>query len=724
MLAPLFSRAKNSVFPSLGRLKSCRLWLRPEKNSRFLGMVLACLLALNSVQSQDYEGQTLVQSSLLSSRSAVVPGETFTVGVLLQMAPGWHTYWLYPGDAGMDTRMTWSLPPGFQSGPIEWPLPLRLVEPGDLYVYAYKGQVLLLTQLTAPADLSAESVTLAVSVDWLVCEDLCIPGSANLELTLPVATSADPTHTGLFETFETLVPSVETPPFSVAWKALKDGWQMDLSGLPAGSRPDFYPLPGDHQQVGHAEVSEGGEEGDFIIQISAEGGLAGVLVVEKVDGERHGWMVASSEVSPADALFSDPGGLAGLGFFTALLYGFLGGLILNVMPCVLPVISLKIFGFMQQAGEDPRKVFRHGLAFTAGIFVWFLVLGGVIVALQAGGQQVTWAFQFQNPWFIFFISTVVFVFALNLFGVFEVVLPGTATTKMAEVSSHGGYRGSFFQGGFATLLATPCTAPFLGPALGFAFSQPPGVILSMFGAVALGMASPYLLLSAKPGWMKYLPKPGAWMERVKQFLGFPLLATVLWLLYVLGNQKGLEAVIWTSAFLLMTGLAFWIYGQLACVARTRSGRLVATFFAMACFVAGGWWFGGAFAATEPGTVETSRGGGGIDWQEFSPQRVETLRREGTPVFVDFTADWCLTCKFNERTAINTPAVRSLMQEKGVVPVKADWTNSNPDITAALASFGRVGVPFYVLYPADGKDPVVLPELLTEGLLLDALRKAR
>ena len=244
----------------------------------------------------------------------------------------------------------------------------------------------------------------------------------------------------------------------------------------------------------------------------------------------------------------------------ALVFGFLGGFILNLMPCVLPVISLKIFGFIRQAGDHPERILRHGLAFIAGIFAWFLGLGLVILGLKAAGSEVTWAFQFQNPWFNLIIGCIVFVFALNLFGVFEIVLPGRASTALAEVSSQEGYAGSFFQGIFATLLATPCTAPFLGTALGFAFSQSPLVILAMFASVALGMSAPYFFLSAQPGWMKLLPKPGGWMERVKQFMGFPLLATLIWLLYILGNQRGLDAVIWAAAFLLCLAIACWIYG--------------------------------------------------------------------------------------------------------------------------------------------------------------------
>ncbi len=400
---------------------------------------------------------------------------------------------------------------------------------------------------------------------------------------------------------------------------------------------------------------------------------------------------------------------------SALAFGFLGGLILNLMPCVLPVISLKIFGFVRQAGSDPKKILAHGFAFAAGIFAWFLGLGLLIVALKAAGSQVTWAFQFQNPWFNLVIGCVVFVFALNLFGVFEIILPGRASRTLDDASGGEGYGGSFFQGVFATLLATPCTAPFLGSALGYAFSQPAPVILAMFASVALGMSAPYLLLSAKPGWMKILPKPGVWMERVKQFMGFPLIATIIWLFFVIGNQKGLEAVVWALCFLLCLALACWIYGAFCGPLSSGKSRAVSLLLIVVIVGFGGWYFlGQKFALARLG----------IALQPFSQKALDDLLAEGKPVFLDFTADWCISCKYNEKTAIDTPAVREALEKGGFVFVKADWTNANPEITAVLAKFGRVGVPFYLVYPAGQPDaPLILPEILTQGIVLEALAKA-
>ena len=665
-------------------------------------------------------------ASLVSDTAGIVPGKPFEVGVLLEMAPRWHTYWEYPGDAGLPTALAWTLPEGFVAGPIQWPLPDRVIEPGEIEVYAYKDKVLLLTAIVPPAKIAEKTVTLRAKVDWLVCEEICIPGSADLELSLPVTDEATEANAELFSAFRKLLPAATPAPYQLKWTRNGNLLELSVNGLKDAKAVDLFPLPAKGEQIGHPQ---GGpiQNGAATIKFENPGDLRGVLVVETKSG-RQGWLVSSSEQlvsreppisSKASAQSTNQPGL-----WQALIFGFLGGFILNLMPCVLPVISLKIFGFIRQAGDHPERIFRHGLAFIAGIFAWFLGLGLVILGLKSTGSEVTWAFQFQNPWFNLIIGCIVFVFALNLFGVFEIVLPGRASTALAEASSQEGYAGSFFQGIFATLLATPCTAPFLGTALGFAFSQSSLVILLMFASVAFGMSAPYFLLSARPGWMKLLPKPGEWMERVKQFMGFPLLATLIWLLYILGNQRGLEAVIWAAAFLLCLALACWIYGAFCgplSSAKTRVVSLAA--IVLIVFGGAGFFLTERFArSTMPGTA--SRSSDGIAWRPFSQKALDDLLGAGEPVFVDFTADWCISCKFNERTAIDVPAVREAFSKSGIVPMKADWTNANPEITAALKKFGRVGVPFYVLYPRGGSDqPIILPEILTQSIVLEALSKA-
>ncbi|HEY5705385.1 MAG TPA: thioredoxin family protein [Terrimicrobiaceae bacterium] len=690
-----------------------------------LRWILLPLLAI-AAHAQVYQGKTLVTASLVADTTGVVPGKPFEVGVLLEMAPRWHTYWEYPGDAGLPTSITWTLPEGFAGGPIQWPLADRVIEPGEIEVYAYKDKVLLITAIAPPSEIAEKAVTLRAKVDWLVCEEICIPGSANLELSLPVVGQATEANAELFSTFRRLLPAATPPPYQLEWTRNGNLLALSVNGLKDVKAVDLFPLPAKGEQVGHPKVSPI-QNGAATITFENPGDLRGVLVVETADG-RQGWLVSSTERLARDQAIPLKGSVPSAnrtGLWQALVFGFVGGFILNLMPCVLPVISLKIFGFIRQAGDHPERILRHGLAFIAGIFAWFLGLGLVILGLKLAGSEVTWAFQFQNPWFNLIIGCIVFVFALNLFGVFEIVLPGHASMALAEASSHEGYAGSFFQGIFATLLATPCTAPFLGTALGFAFSQSPPVILAMFASVALGMSAPYFLLSAKPGWMKLLPKPGAWMERVKQFMGFPLLATLIWLLYILGNQRGLEAVIWAAAFLLCLAIACWIYGAF-CGPLSSGKTRVVSLAAIVLVVFGGarFFLSARFAhSTLPGTA--SRAAESIAWKPFSQKALDDLLKAGKPVFVDFTADWCISCKFNERTAIDVPAVREAFARDGIVPMKADWTNANPEITAALKKFGRVGVPFYVLYPSGKSDqPIILPEILTVNIVLDALSKAR
>ncbi len=687
---------------------------------RILVLIWLLLGGVGSAGAQVYKGETLVESTLVADTTAVEPGKPFRVGLVLKMAPKWHTYWQYSGDAGIPTKIEWTLPEGFGAGPIDWPLPEGILEAGDIQVYAYGDEVMLISTIQPAANIGQDSVTLSAAASWLVCEEICIPGGAEVALDLPVAAEAEPANAELFERWTAQLPSAEAPPFPIDWSRSGDDLVGRVQSEEGIETVDFYPLPTAEQIVGHAEVSETGD--GFEIRIAAEGDLRGVLVANGVDG-RRGWLVvADSDGGEISAAVSPAGGNS---LWQALLFGMLGGLILNLMPCVLPVISLKIFGFMQQAGEEPRKILAHGLAFSAGIFAWFMGLGIVVAAIKSGGGEVTWAFQFQNPIFNLVISAIVFVFALNLMGVFEVTLPGAATGAMGGLAGREGLGGSFFQGVFATLLATPCTGPFLGGALGFAFSQSPPVILAMFAAVAFGMALPYLALSARPGWMKFLPKPGAWMERLKQFMAFPLLATLLWLLFIIGQQMGVGSVIWVGAFLLCLALACWIYGAFCGPMSRGSSRWIALGCVVIVAVAGGWLtLSTAFAgAKDPADRGTANAEGGVPWQPYSAELVDSLIADGKSVFIDFTADWCLTCKFNERTAIDRPAVIAEIERLGIVPVKADWTNANPEITAALDEFGRVGVPFYVIYPAgDAENPITLPEFLTEGIVLDALAK--
>lgn len=695
---------------------------RPLPNALFAFALFVGLA--QSGRGQTYEGRELVRAELMAEATAIVPGEPIMVGVLLRMAPHWHTYWKFPGDAGLPTEIKWDLPPDWKVGEIQWPIPLKLKEPGDIHVYGYHDEVLLMQELTPPASLTGATVKLSAQANWLVCEKICIPGGATIQLDLPVADQNAPANEELFARYRRSLPQ-DWPESNVAganWIRSGSELLLAVESAALANYPvaDFFPLPDEKVVVGHPQV-ERGTTGKITFRVPIEtqdpklSSLNGIVVFgQDANGaSRNAWRLNRSGPVAAAASVAPPNA-SGLAKF--LLFGFLGGFILNLMPCVLPVISLKIFGFIQHAGQSRGRILRSGLAFIAGIFAWFVGLALLLIVLKSLGREITWAFQFTNPYFVVFMSAVVLVFALNLFGVFEISLPQSANRGLLGWTAGEGDAGSFFQGVFATVLATPCTAPFLGTALGFAFTQPGWVILVMFLAIAAGMSSPYLLLSAQPAWLRLLPKPGAWMERVKQLMGFFLLATLLFLLSVIGAQRGVEAIIWTSCFLLVLSLACWIKGAFVVPTASATARLVSLVLVFVLVIGSGLYFGDKFKDTTIPSGEAPLAG---DWQPFTPERLQSEIDQGRTVFVDFTAAWCLTCKFNESTVLESEAVREAFERRGIVKIKADWTNADPAITKILNQFGRPGVPLYVLYPA-GKAPIVFPELLTQSMILEKL----
>jgi len=673
---------------------------------------------------QRYQGKQLVKAELLADTSTIVPGKPFTVGLLLRMAPGWHTYWKFSGDAGLPTELKWKLPPGWKIGDIQWPIPLKTIDPGDIQTYGYVDEVLLMQEVTPPPKIENSPIELGADASWLVCEKICIPGSATLQLELPISATSQPANTELFARYRRLLPQ-NWPGANVAaaeWRRAGSDLRLKVTSEALADYPalEFFPLPDQATVVGHPTIeSRNKNEIVFRIPIESSGknlsSIAGLIVFsEQPNGEdRAAWQIAVpstvSAARPAPAR----------GIFTFLLFGFLGGIILNLMPCVLPVISLKIFGFIQQAGQSRQKILRSGVAFTLGIFAWFIVLALLLIALKAAGRDVTWGgFQFTNPYFVLGLSVIVLVFALNLFGVFEISLPQSMTRGLLLTTARKDDLGSFFQGVFATVLATPCTAPFLGTALGFAFSQSAAIILAMFIAIAAGMSAPYLLLSAQPAWLRFLPKPGPWMLHVKQFMGFLLLATLLFLLYVLGAQRGLEGAIWASCFLLVISVACWMKGAFVVPTASAAKRNVVIFLMLVLVFASGIYFiGDKFHSANIASADSRLRG---DWQAFTPERLQAELEQGRTVFVDFTAAWCLTCKFNEASVLESAEVREAFQRHAIVKLKADWTNGDPVITKLLQQFGRPGVPLYVLYPGKNEEPIVFPELLTKGMVLDKL----
>lgn len=697
-----------------------------------IGPVIALLLLLLgpvAADAQMYEGRQLVKATLVADTSAVAAGKPFTVGLLLQMAPGWHTYWKFPGDAGLPTEIKWTLPAGWTAGDIQWPIPLKTDDPGDIQTYGYQDEVLLTQEITPGANVTGSQIQLIADANWLVCEKICIPGSANLKLDLPVGGPAEPRNAELFARFRSLLPKQfpDAKTATTSWSHDAKALHLSVKSTQLATYPavDFFPLPLGETVVSHPSVeSRKGDTTTFRIPIVSPGNnltsMPGLIVYAKTSNgaDRAAWQLGTSPEPTTTAAVPTTVPRDSRGLLTFLLFGFLGGFILNLMPCVLPVISLKIFGFIQQAGQSRQKIFRSGLAFTAGIFAWFITLALVLIALKSGGRDVTWGgFQFTNAYFVLGLSVIVLIFALNLFGVFEISLPQGLTRGLLASSDRQDNLGSFFQGVFATVLATPCTAPFLGTALGFAFTQSSLVILSMFVAVAAGMSAPYLLLSAQPAWLRFLPRPGPWMVHVKQFMGFLLLATLLFLLYVLGAQRGLDGAIWASCFLLVVAVVCWIKGVFVVPTASATKRAVSVVVMAALVILSGIYFiAGKFQQARLDVAQVQQG----DWQPFTPERLQAERDQGRPVFVDFTAAWCLTCKFNEKSVLENAAVREAFQRHGVVKLKADWTNGDPVITKLLQHFGRPGVPLYVLYPSKSDEPIVFPELLTKGYLLDKL----
>jgi thiol:disulfide interchange protein len=674
--------------------------------------------------AQTYQGKQLVRAELVADTNAVVPGKPFTVGLLLRMAPGWHTYWKFSGDAGLPTELKWKLPPGWKAGEIQWPIPLKTIDPGDIETYGYENEVLLMQEITPPSKLDDSSAKLSTEANWLVCEKICIPGSATLQLDLPLASTSQPANTEVFARYRRLLPQ-NLPGPDVArpnWSRVGSDLRLKVAGETLAKYPavDFFPLPEQETIVGHPAV-QSRNNNEIVFRIPLEStpkdlsSMTGLVVFAQQpnDDDRAAWQITGAQAVSATRL------APARGIFTFLLFGFVGGIILNLMPCVLPVISLKIFGFVQQAGQSRQKIFRSGIAFTIGIFAWFIALAVLLIALKGAGRDVTWGgFQFTNPYFVLVLSVVVLVFALNLFGVFEVSLPQSVTRGLLSTNERKDLLGSFFQGVFATVLATPCTAPFLGTALGFAFTQSAAIILAMFVAIAAGMSAPYLLLSAQPAWLRFLPKPGPWMLHVKQFMGFLLLATLLFLLYVLGAQRGLEGAIWASCFLLVISVACWMKGAFIVPTAPAVKRIVLLVLMLLLLIGSGVYFiGDKFQSAKIASADSQLRG---DWQPFTPERLQTELEQGRTVFVDFTAAWCLTCKFNEASVLEAQDVREAFQRHGIVKLKADWTNGDPVITKLLQQFGRPGVPLYVLYPAKNEEPIVFPEVLTKSMVLDKL----
>ena len=681
-----------------------------------------------------------VEAELVPEVTTIVPGEAFWVGLHMKIQDHWHVYWRNAGDAGLATAIDWELPEGFSAGEIQWPHPEAI--PFDEFMnFGYENEVLLLVQITPPANLAPGStVTLKANASWLVCKDVCIPENVDLELPLAIGEHV-------------AINAAWTQPFADTRAMLpitNSGWKVQAAKIDTALVFEIVPpewvsdspgnirfFPYDELVINNGAVQEvtatgNGYRLNVPLSPDREGDperISGVLVSE------NGWRGTGSEKSQEisveignslDSNFGTSAGNQEIGsIWWALLFAFVGGMILNLMPCVLPVLSLKILGFVQQAGEDSSKVFSHGMVFTLGVLVSFWVLAGALLLLRAGGEQLGWGFQLQSPSFIVVLAIFLFLFGLNLFGVFEL---GTSLMGVGQgAASRSDYLGSFVSGVTATVVATPCTAPFMGSALGFALSQPALLSMAIFTALGMGMALPYVLLASSPGLLKFVPKPGAWMDTLKQSMGFLMMATVIWLLYVLDGQVGSLGVFVALLALLVVSFGGWVLGRWGTLMRSKTTCLAAKTIA-AVLIVGSAWFaidmvGDGTASASAATKTSANAAAHAGWEPYSPELVNTLRAQGKPVFIDFTASWCLSCQVNKKVALNNAEVEAAFASKGVTRVIADWTSKDENITRALAAFGRNSVPLYVLYGAGSNEkPIVLPELLTPGLILDALAR--
>ena len=681
-----------------------------------------------------------VEAELISENATVVPGRPTTVALRLKIEDGWHTYWRNPGDSGLPTTIDWKLPSGFHAGAIEWPAP-KALEVGPLVNYGYEGTVLHLVALDVPSDAKPGSAAeLTARADWLVCKETCIPDGADLRLALPIAERAESS-------------SQWAAAFAAAREAIPKrlgGWHAEAHGMgakivlalapPAGASDPgtlrFFANTENQIEPSVRQTLDRGADGTYALTLPiahrlGDGftALAGVVTASagfangntaakaiEVNVPVTGSIVAGPKPAFDDAAgntsLAAPASVLTLG--AAVLLAFAGGLVLNLMPCVFPILSLKALSLTTPSQTDRTASRWSGVMFAVGVVLTFVALAFLLLALRAAGEQVGWGFQLQSPAVVTGLAVLFFILALNLSGVFEfrALLPGAG-----ELRFRNRYADALLSGVLAVIVASPCTAPFMGAALGYALAQPSAATVAVFVALGVGMALPFLLLSWFPGWRRILPRPGAWMTRLKQALAFPLYATVAWLIWVIGAQVDNDAVVRLLATLLIIAFALWAWRTFR--GGAARGWSFAAAAAAVCAIVVAWPLMRIDAAANVATPAAAVSRTDSGWTPYTPARVADLTNAGRAVFVDFTAAWCVTCQVNKRLVLNDAAVRDAFSRKNVALVRADWTRRDPTITRALTALGRNGVPVYVLY-RPGRDPLLLPEVLQAKVVEDAL----
>ncbi len=697
--------------------------LKPFHALAALPLTLALVLATPALAQTTAQTEE-VKAELLADRAAVAPGGTVLLGLDLTIKQGWHTYWRTPGDSGQPTSIRWTLPEGVTAGEIQWPLPDR-VEVLGIMNFGYHDHTTLLTELKIDPAAAPAAAEIKADVTWLVCADVCIPQDASFSMPLKIDPAAAGT-TPAASTLEVVRNSLpQAAPFPV--KASRNGDQITFSAGPGVEgtvkNVTYFPTQ-DGLIVNAAPQTAKVKDGSFTLAVVAEkksetiADAKGLLVVERA--------APGGDIGKVGYYFDSPiawtgpgagGAAADMSLALALAFAFLGGIILNVMPCVLPVLVMKAMSFIKKSGVSAAERRKDALFYTAGVLAAFTALVGGLLALRAGGAAIGWGFQLQSPVFVAAVAYVMLLLGLNLSGVF--VMTGDFGVGQS-LTSKSGPAGSFFTGLLAVVVAAPCTGPFMGAAVGYALTQPPVMSLAIFEALALGLAFPYLLLAFVPAAGRLLPRPGVWMDRVKQVLAFPLYGAAAWLIWVLAQQLDPIGLGFAFAGVVAVGFAGWLIG--ISQQSGSCGRQVSLGFAGLAVL-------GVIAvilslndrAAAAPTANTGAVAEGAPSEPFTAARLKELQAAGRPVLVNFTAAWCLTCIVNERVALSHQEVADALKGRNAAYLKADWTNQNPEITAALHSLGRDGVPLYVLYDGKGGAPKILPQLLTPAIVADAIK---
>jgi Thiol:disulfide interchange protein len=689
---------------------------------------------LGAMAQTEVRTEQLRAELLAHAPEGVAPGKPLWLGLLLEHAPHWHTYWKNPGDSGLPTKLQWSAPPGVDLGEIEWPVPQRLPV-GPLMNFGYEGRVLLPVKVQVPTGFDAPSLSVQLQADWLVCKEVCLPQTGRFSLQLPsqAATSA---NAALFDEAQRRQPKAMA---GVQTAARIEGHELvlDVQGLPAtlqGQPLVFFPeQPGILDNAAPMRSRWDGAAWQLRAPLSSERDqspprLDAVLADAQGGGVQLGFDVAGPWPAPGTTPRRDPVaeaespaapaagavGASSPAFGLALLLALGGGMLLNLMPCVFPVLSLKLLSFVTH--HHRRERVAAALAYTVGVLLSFVALAALMLALRAGGQQLGWGFQLQSPAFVAALAVLFTVIGLNLGGQFEFrsVLP----SSLAGLQLRHPLLDHALTGVLAVAVASPCTAPFMGASLGAAATLPTAQALSVFAALGLGMALPYLAAAAWPGVARALPRPGPWMAQLRTLLSFPIFATVVWLLWVLGQQTGLDGAVALLGLLVALAFALWALASPAFQAARRGARTGVAVLAVAVLGATLHWALPAWREAPADGTDAAASGGG--WEAWSAERVRTLQAQGRPVFVDFTAAWCVTCQINKRGTLADATVRADFELHDVALLRADWTRRDAAIGAELARLGRSGVPVYALYPAGGGAPRLLTEVLSVAEVRDAL----